>query len=123
MSVTLDGQSLFDEQKLKIERESIIRDSMERTVPGLDGVFSIDMGQRSRAIKQKGMLLAKSRLAMNERISAISAFIDGKSHILVAGDGEEVGNLRMDTFEVSKERPSGSGIVVDYEIVYTQLKV
>ena len=123
MSVTLDGQSLFDDQKLEIERESIIRDSMERTMPGLDGVFSIDMGERNRIIKQKGMLLAKSRLAMNTRISAISAFIDGKPHILVASGGEEVGNLRMDAFKVSKERPSGSGIVVDYEIVYTQLKV
>lgn len=123
MSVTLDGQNLFDEQQLEIELGSVSRDSIERAVPGLDGVLSIDMGGRGRVIKQKGVLRAKSRLQIKERIGAISAYIDGDTHTLITGSGEEFNNLRMDVFKVSKERTNGSGVAVDYEIVYTQLKV
>ena len=60
---------------------------------------------------------------MNERINAISAYMDGDTHTLVTNGGEEFDNLRMDVFKVTKERTSGSGVVIDYEIVYTQLVV
>ena len=123
MSVTLDGQNLFDEQDLKIERGSVSRDSIERTMSGLDGVLSIDLGGRSRRIKQKGVLRAKSRPQMDDRISAISAYIDGDTHTLVISNGEEFDNVRMDAFKVTKEKTSGSGLCCDYEIVYTQLVV
>ena len=123
MSITLDGQILFDEQELEIEPSSVSRDSIERTVPGLDGVLSIDLGERGRKIKQKGLLRTMSRSQMNERINAISAYMDGDTHTLVTNGGEEFDNLRMDVFKVTKERTSGSGVVIDYEIVYTQLVV
>jgi len=123
MSATLDGQSLFDEQQLEIEPGSISRDSIERTVPGLDGVLSIDVGERGREIKQRGVLRAKSRSQMDDRISVISAYMDGDTHTLATSSGKEFDNLRMDVFKVSKERASGGGVAVDYEIVYTQLKV
>jgi len=120
MSLTLDGQKLFDEQQLEIEAGSFRRDSIEKAVLGLDGVLSVDLGRRVRKIKQRGVLRANSRSQMNDRISAISAYMDGNTHTLVTGSGEEFDNLRMDVFKVSKER-AGDGIVVDYEIVYTQL--
>ena len=123
MSTTLDGQSLFDEQQLEIEPESIGRDSIERTVPGLDGVLSIDLGGRGRKIKQRGVLRAKSRSQMDDRISVISAYMDGDTHTLVTSSGKEFDNLRMDVFKVSKERASGGGVAIDYEIVYMQLEV
>ncbi|MDH4237931.1 MAG: hypothetical protein OEW48_00050 [Phycisphaerae bacterium] len=123
MSAALDGQSLFDSQQLEIELGSISRDSIERAVPGLDGVLSVDLGGRSRKIRQKCVLRAKSRSQMDERISAISAFMDGNTHTLMTNGGKEFENLRMDVFKVSKERAGGGGIVIDYEIVYTQLKV
>ena len=123
MSITLDGQILFDEQELEIEPSSVSRDSIERTVPGLDAVLSIDLGERGRKIKQKGILRTMSWLQMNERINAISAYMDGDTHTLVTNGGEEFDNLRMDVFKVTKERTSGSGVVIDYEIVYTQLVV
>ena len=123
MRTALDGQSLFDEQQLEIELGGVSRDSIERAVPGLDGVLSVDLGGRSRKIKQKGVLRAKSRSQMDERISAISAYMDGDTHTLATGSGEEFDNLRMDVFKVSKERAGGSGVAIDYEIVYTQLKV
>lgn len=121
MSTTLDEQILFDEQQLKIEVGSISRDSLERTVPGLDGMLSIDLGERDRKIKQKGTLRAMSRTQMSERMSAISACMDGDTHTLVTDDGQEFDNLRMDVFKVTNERTSGGGVAVDYEIVYTQL--
>ncbi len=123
MSTALDGQSLFGEQQLEIELGSVSRASIERALPGLDGVLSVDMGGRSRKIKQKGVLRAKSRAQMDERISAISAYMDGTTHTLVTDSGKEFDNLRMDVFKVSKERAGGGGVAVDYEIVYTQLKV
>ena len=61
MSVTLDGQNLFDKQQLEIELGSFSRDSIERTSPGLDGVFSIDLGGRGRVIKQRGVLCVANR--------------------------------------------------------------
>jgi hypothetical protein len=123
MSATLDGQNLFDEQDLKIEQDSIGRDSIERTVPGLDGILSIDMGGRSRKIKQRGVLRARSRSQMDDRIGAILAYIDGDIHTLVIRNGEEFDNVRMDAFKVTEEKTSGSGLCCDYEIVYTQLVV
>jgi hypothetical protein len=123
MSVTLDGQDLFDERQLEIEPGSFSRDSIERTAAGLDGVLSIDLGGRGRKIKQKGVLRARSRTEMEEKKIAISAYMDGDMHTLVTGSGEEFANLRMDVFKVSRERTTGSGLCCDYEIVYRQLVV
>lgn len=123
MNTVLDGQSLFDEQELKVEPGSLSRGSIERTMPGLDGVLSIDLGGCGRKVKQSGVLRAKSRSQMSERIDAISAYMDGSTHTLVTEDGQEFGNLRMDVFKVGKERTSGGGVAVDYEIIYTQLMV
>ncbi len=122
MNVTIDGQNLFDKQQLKIEPVSFCRDSIEKTIPGLDGVLSIDMGGRGRTIKQTGILRAQSRSKMNERIDAISMFIDGNLHTLKDFTGREYENIRMDSLKIRKERTDGSGLVIDYEITYTQLK-
>jgi len=121
MSVTIDGQLLFDEHDLQIEAGSWGRDSIERGMPGLDGVLSIDLGRRGRKVRQTGLLRAKSRQQMNERVNAISAFADGNTHTLVTNTGESLDNLRMDSFETEKERTDGIGIIVEYRIVYTQL--
>lgn len=123
MSVSLDGQNLFDEQELKIEAGSAIRDSVERMMPGLDGVLSIDMGVRGRQIKQTGVLRAKSRSQMDDKIGAISAYMDGNTHTLSVRGGRRFDNLRMDVFRIREERISGEGICCDYEIVYRQLVV
>jgi len=121
MKVTLDSQMLFDEQALEISADSFSRDSIERTVPGLDGVLSIDIGRHGRKIKQTGTLRAKSRVQLDERISKIAAFMDGDTHTLTTGSGRDFANLRMDSFKAGTENANGTGITVDYEIVYTQL--
>jgi len=121
MKTTLDSNILFDEQGLKISVKSFSRDSFERTVPGLGGIVSIDLGQRGRKIKQTGTLRAKSRIQLEQRISKIAAFMDGDTHKLITANSREFTNLRLDSFKTGTERTDGSGIIVDYEIIYTQL--
>jgi len=121
MSATLDGQNLFDQQQLEVEPDSISRASVEKPIAGLDGLLSIDLGKRSRKIRQKGTLRAQSRSQMQDRINAISAYLDGDTHTLTIGGQQPFENLRMDVFKVTNERVSAGGLEVDYEIVYTQL--
>lgn len=121
MRATLDGQDLFDGQELRFEVGSLSRDSIERAVPGLDGVLSIDIGRRGRKIKQAGVLRAKSRLQMDKRIRAISAYMDGDTHKLITDSDEEFDDTRMDVFKLTGKRTSSGGVAVNYEIVYTQL--
>ena len=121
MATTIETQEVFDRQDLKIEAGSFNRDSIERAVPGLDGVMTIDMGRRGRKINQTGTLRAKSRTALDDRITTVSNYMDGDAHTLVTSDGREFTNIRMDSFTVKNERVDGVGIVVDYEITYTQL--
>jgi hypothetical protein len=121
MKATLDAQMLFDEQVLEISAGSFSRDLIEKTISGLDGVLSIDLGRRGRKIKQTGTLRAKSRAQLDERTSKIAAFMDGDTHTLITSSGQEITNLRMDSFKSGTEHADGIGIVIDYEIVYTQL--
>jgi len=123
MNVTIDGQVVFEDEQLKIEPDSFKRESMLKAVPGLDGTLSIDLGGRGRTIKQKGVLRAKSTAQLTAQVNAISALIDGKTHTLTTRSGQQFDNLRMDMFKVGQQRISGSGVEVDYEIVYMQLKV
>jgi hypothetical protein len=122
MSVKLDQNRLFDEAAM-IEVESIRRESIERATAGLDGVMSIDMGNRGRKILQKGELRARSKAELSKRIEAISAFIDGDTHTLAGSEGNTYDNVRMDSIDIKNERVSGSSVVADYEIIYRQLTV
>lgn len=121
MHVTLDGQAVFDEQELTIAVGSPGRASLERSIAGLDGVLCIDLGARSRRIRQTGVLRAVGRTALNARIDAIAAFLDGRTHTLTTADGRVYDNLRVDSFQQLRQRTAGPGIVVEYEIAYTQL--
>ncbi len=121
MNVTLDGNALFDGQRLQMEIGGYSRAHIERAVCSLDGVLSIDLGERSREIRQRGTLRAPSRAAMQARMDSISAFMDGDTHTLKTADGQEYHNIRMDGFRQIDECATGAGIVIEYEIAYTQL--
>ncbi len=121
MATTLNGQSLFDERTLRIEVGSISRDSVERSIAGLDGVIGIDLGSRGRLIKQSGSIRAPSRAQLDDRLSSIRDYMDGYAYTLITNGGERFENVRIDSFKTKNERPGGAGLAVDYEIVYTQL--
>jgi len=123
MNVTLDGSALFDDQGLQMEVGSYSRAHVERAIRGLDVMLSIDLGERTREILQRGTLRAPSRAAMQARTDSISAFIDGDTHTLRTADRQEYHNIRMDSFKQIDESTSGPGIAIEYEIVYTQLGV
>ncbi len=123
MSATLDGSIVFDGHGLEIEQSVIGRESKERTVPGLDGVISVDLGDRGRKIKQRGTLRARSLSELQDKIDAIEACIDGEAHTLVTEKHGELSDLRMDSFTAKGHRTSGGGVSVGYEIVYRQLVV
>lgn len=122
MRATLDGQVVFDDQELRVQAGSWNRGSIERTVTGLDGVLSIDLGLRDRKIRQTGALRAVSEAALSEKISAIGAYMDGQGHTLTTDRGEQFDNLRVDCFEAGQRRFSGSSVCCKYEIRYTQLR-
>jgi hypothetical protein len=113
---------LFDEQ-VEIDAEQVKRASVERSVSGLDGVLSIDLGRRGRKIIQRGELRAASSEQLRKLADEILAFQDGKVHKLQTESWEVFEDLRMDSFKVSGERQSGAGLVADYEIEYMQLRV
>ncbi|MBN1359357.1 MAG: hypothetical protein JW993_02140 [Sedimentisphaerales bacterium] len=121
MSTTLDGKALFDEQDLQIEAGSFERASVERAAAGLDGTVSIDLGRRSRVVRQRGVLRAASRAALCGRTEAIMALVDGNMHTLVTADDRRYDHLRTDAFKLLDEHITGAGVVAKYEIVYTQL--
>jgi hypothetical protein len=121
MATTLNGQNLFDERTLHIEVGSISRDSIERSVAGLDGFIGIDLGQRGRIIKQIGSIKASSRAKLEDRVGSIRDYMDGYAYTLITNSGGRFENVRIDAFKTKNERPSGAGLVVDYEIIYTQL--
>ena len=123
MSTVLDGSIAFYEHGLEVELASVDREATERSVSGLDGVISVDLGNRGRRIKQRGVLRARSRSEMQEKIGLIEALLDGNVHTLVTEEYGELSNLRVDVFKTKNERTSGSGVAIDYEIVYRQLVV
>jgi len=123
MRVTLDGEILFDDQRIEFELGSAGRECVERSVPGVDGVLSIDLGQRARRVKQKGLLRAASLAEMEEKIESISALMDGKAHELESASGRTMADLRLDSFKITQKETSGTGLCWGYEIIYTQLRV
>ena len=122
MSTTLDGRALFDERDLRLAVGPLERSSIERSVAGLDGLASIDLGLRGRKMRQRGTLRAASRAQMDARLAAIESFLDGAEHTLRTADGRQYDHLRMDAFSPLGSQVEGTGLVVEYEITYMQLR-
>jgi hypothetical protein len=122
VSTTLDGKALFDERDLRIAVGPLERAAIERSIPGLDGLASIDLGVQGRKVRQRGILRATSREQMDSRLAAIESMLDGATHTLQTSDGRQYADLRIDAFKELDRRHEGSGVVVEYEIVYTQLR-
>jgi hypothetical protein len=78
---------------------------------------------RGRKIRQKGEIRARSKADLDSKVGAISVFVDGDAHTLAGSQGETFENVRVDSVNVKNERASGSGVIADYEVVYTQLMV
>lgn len=123
MRVRLDEIELFDDEQIEIKIGSIEREFVERSAAGVDGVLRIDTGKRGRAIKQKGILRAKTKEKIEEMIGTIGAFQDGNSHRMSDSQGRRFEDICIDKFEAGEIKVSGGGVWCEYEIIYSQLKV
>ncbi len=122
MTAILDETIILDKNACHLDVQSPQRRTIDRTVPGLDAVTSIDLGADSRKIVQTGTLRAISWPALREKISKINALIDGGIHILSIDD-QMYENLRIDSFTTDNFRNTATGLAVDYRIRYTQLEI
>ncbi|MBN1765250.1 MAG: hypothetical protein JW860_08340 [Sedimentisphaerales bacterium] len=120
--ITFDGKRLFEGEGHVLEIGTWQRKLVERGFAGLDGVMSIDLGRRSRTIKQRGTLSASSRAALRIRKKHIEEYIDGFIYELKDQEGESYDGVRMDRFETGLSEVSGSRVQCSYEIMYTQLR-
>ncbi len=121
MAAVLDSTIRFEQ--LGLEVGSRARDSIERSVVGVDGALSIDLGMREREIVVKGLLRAVSVELLFARENAIAELIDGRVHILESANGTEFRNLRIDSFEVTRQDYSGGGVCSEFTMQFTQLRV
>jgi len=117
----LDSTIKFEQ--LGLEVGSRARDSIERSAAGVDGALSIDLGMRERKIVVKGLLRAVSVELLFARENSIADLIDGDMHILESANGVKFENLRIDSFEVTRQDYSGSGVCSEFTMQVTQLRV
>jgi len=123
MKILLDGIDIFGGDISSLTVGSVERESIERSVAGLDGVVSIDMGQRDRKLVQKGTIGGLNAEQLQQQRAEIESFIDGTCRTLSANDGREFANVRMDSFKAKSFSASSTEAVMEYEIEHRQLKV
>jgi len=121
MAAMLDSTIRFEQ--LGLEVGSRARDSIERSAAGVDGALSIDLGMRERKIVVKGLLRAVSVELLLARENSMAELIDGDMHILESANGVKFENLRIDSFEVTRQDYSGSGVCSEFTMQVTQLRV
>lgn len=121
--VRFDGQALFGLGKHVVKVSSRKREQVERGFGGLDGMVSIDLGERGRSIQQVGTLISQSVAELGVVKDRIEAYIDGMAYVLIDQDGRSLGQVRMDTFEAKDVVVLASQVRCGYDIQYTQLRV
>ena len=119
--ITFDGKAIFGTSEHHLHVDSWRRDSVERRFGGLSGAVSLDLGRRSRQLRQTGMLVAGSVSALLEMFDSISNYIDGQDYILTDSYGQSFPHVRMDRFQPTGPVAQLTPARCEYEIVYTQL--
>ena len=112
---------------IKLEHEELqvdswVRDGVEKSAAGLDGVITVDHGMRSRRIIQKCIIRASSASSLQEVLNTVVDLIDGKEHSISFENGECYGCLRVDSVSSEKISRSGSGVSCSVKVIYTQLR-
>ena len=120
MRVWIDREVKIDEAVL--EAGSIRRGVVERSICGLDGVASIDLGDRGREISVKGILRAASGKGLDSFTKMIEAKMDRGTCILSLDNGREFGDIRIDLFETEDLEFSGSSVSCKCKLLCKQLR-
>lgn len=120
-AITLDAMAMFGLGRHQLVAGSWQRAMQRRSIPGLDGELVLDMGLRSRTIRQTGRLHAPTAAELAAQIAAIEALIDGRLHILDGGMGQTYANVLLEQFEQTTPIRTGPGSWCGYECTYRQL--
>ncbi len=96
------------------------RQQVEYATAGLDGVVSLDLGRRSRQIRQTGRLTAETLGKLHEMIDTIESYANGQTYELIDQDGRRYRNVRLDMFRQKEPVQRAAFFSCEYEILYTQ---
>ncbi len=117
----LDGENLFDSGPHTILPGSWRRATDRRAFAGLGGEIIIDMGLRSRLIRQQGRLQGESAQALIATISQIEARMDGLLHTLSDDYDTVYYPVVVEMFRPSAPIRHGRGFWCNYHMRYRQL--
>jgi hypothetical protein len=120
MWTKIDEAIKLEHKELQID--SWIRDSAEKSAPGLDGVITVDHGMRSRRIIQQCIIRAASESSLQELLDMMIGLIDGKEHVLTLENGVCYEHLRVDGVSSEKTMSNGAGVSCGIKVIYTQLR-
>lgn len=122
-TVTLDGNAVFGNGDHTVKPSSWRRESVQRGFAGLNGVLSIDLGQRDRTLEQCGTLSADSLRSLRALRENIATYNDGQTHDLVDQEGCSYSNVLMDSFVLLGRMSVANRVSCEYKIIYTQLSM
>jgi len=92
-----------------------------RAFAGVHGELLLDLGIRSRKIRQTGRLQADSADALHALLSTIDGYCDGAEHALVDNHGRSYASVILEQLETTTPVQRGRGFYCDYKAEYRQL--
>lgn len=120
-AATLDGQELFSSGPGELICESWPRETIRRGFSGLGGEILLDMGRRSRRLKQHGVLRADTQELLQLQICVIEEMNDGLQHMMIDADGIIYQKVILEKFEKLTAVQKANVCSCEYEIIYRQL--
>ncbi|HUU09064.1 MAG TPA: hypothetical protein VM431_00820 [Phycisphaerae bacterium] len=120
-AAALDDEVLFSSGPHAVTVGSPTRRTKDQPFNGLSGGLTLDLGDGSREIRQKGILSAASATSLALLEAAVEAFIDGRTYILTTPDGVDYPMCRLERFDRLGPPRVGTGWHQPYEITYRQL--
>lgn len=118
---SLDGQAVFDSGPHNITPGGWQRSIQRRGFAGVDGEAILDMGMRSRTIRQDGRLQAAAADDLDTLITNIETFVDGQLHALIDNHSQTFSRILIEQFETSTPIRKGRNYWCEYTVLYRQL--
>lgn len=116
------GNNLFASGPHRFEIGGVAQRTVERALPGADGVRLSAMGRTGRSITQMGTLIADDIAGLDALTAAIESSLDGESGELIDDLSRRWTDVVMLAFEPEHTRRIGVRLAVDYTIRYSQVR-
>jgi hypothetical protein len=115
------GQDLFGSGPHAFRPGPWRRATQRRGFAGVRGERVLDLGLRSRTIRQTGRLTAETAGEVAALIDAIEAAADGAAHELIDNHGRSFPRAILERFEPITPLLRGRRLHCEYEIDYREL--